>query len=76
MFNGYWEHSAENLSNVTPYADNQNIIRALRTQLSQQVILEYLYGNLASEGAVAKITGKEGTSFEGKVEFSILKKKV
>jgi dihydroxy-acid dehydratase len=57
---------AENLSNVSPYADNQNIIRSFENPIKATSHLRILYGNLASEGAVAKITGKEGTSFEGK----------
>jgi dihydroxy-acid dehydratase len=57
---------AENLSNVIPYADNQNIIRSFENPIKTTSHLRILYGNLASEGAVAKITGKEGTSFEGK----------
>ena len=57
---------AENLSNVTPYADNQNIIRSFENPIKATSHLRILYGNLASEGAVAKITGKEGTSFKGK----------
>ena len=57
---------AENLCDVTPYADNQNIIRSFENPIKSTSHLRILYGNLASEGAVAKITGKEGTSFEGK----------
>ena len=57
---------AENLSNVTPYEDNQNIIRSFENPIKSTSHLRILYGNLASEGAVAKITGKEGTCFEGK----------
>ena len=57
---------AENLSIVTPYEDNQNIIRSFENPIKTTSHLRILYGNLASEGAVAKITGKEGTSFEGK----------
>ena len=57
---------AENLSIVTPYEDNQNIIRSFENPIKSTSHLRILYGNLASEGAVAKITGKEGTSFEGK----------
>ena len=57
---------AENLSNVKPYSDNQNIIRSFENPIKSTSHLRILYGNLASEGAVAKITGKEGTSFEGK----------
>ena len=57
---------AENLSNVEPYADNQNIISSYENPIKSTSHLRILYGNLASEGAVAKITGKEGTSFKGK----------
>ena len=57
---------AENLSNVKPYEDNQNIIKSFENPIKSTSHLRILYGNLASEGAVAKITGKEGTSFEGK----------
>ena len=57
---------AENLSNVKPYTDNQNIIRSFENPIKSTSHLRILYGNLASDGAVAKITGKEGTSFEGK----------
>ena len=57
---------AENLCDVTPYADNQNIIRSFENPIKSTSHLRILYGNLASEGAVAKITGKEGTCFEGK----------
>ena len=57
---------AENLSNVKPYTDNQNIIKSFENPIKSTSHLRILYGNLASEGAVAKITGKEGTSFEGK----------
>ena len=57
---------AENLSNVTPYEDNKNIIRSFENPIKSTSHLRILYGNLASEGAVAKITGKEGTSFNGK----------
>ena len=57
---------AENLSKVKPYKDNQNIIRSFENPIKSTSHLRILYGNLASEGAVAKITGKEGTSFEGK----------
>jgi len=57
---------AENLSNVEPYADNQNIISSFENPIKPTSHLRILYGNLASEGAVAKITGKEGSSSKGK----------
>ena len=57
---------ADNLSDIMPYKDDLNIIRSFDNPIKSTSHLRILYGNLASEGAVAKITGKEGTSFEGK----------
>ena len=57
---------SENLSQIRPYEPNQKIIKAFDDPIKANSHLRILYGNLASEGAVAKITGKEGTSFEGK----------
>jgi dihydroxy-acid dehydratase len=57
---------AENLSNVGMYLAGQDIVRPLSDPLKKDSHLVVLYGNVASEGAVAKITGKEGLSFEGR----------
>jgi dihydroxy-acid dehydratase len=57
---------SENLSQIRPYESNQKIIKAFDDPIKANSHLRILYGNLASEGAVAKITGKEGMSFEGK----------
>jgi dihydroxy-acid dehydratase len=56
---------AENLADVKPYPDSQKIIRPLSDPIKKDSHLVILYGNLAPEGAVAKITGKEGACFEG-----------
>ncbi|RKQ95705.1 dihydroxy-acid dehydratase [Kushneria sinocarnis] len=56
---------AENLADVTPYPDEQRIIAPLDRPVKSQSHLRVLYGNLAPEGSVAKITGKEGTRFTG-----------
>ncbi|RCV88042.1 dihydroxy-acid dehydratase [Billgrantia montanilacus] len=56
---------AENLADVAPYAEGQSIIAPLSAPLKAESHLRILYGNLAPEGAVAKITGKEGTRFTG-----------
>jgi dihydroxy-acid dehydratase len=56
---------AENLAAVQPYPQGQGIIRPLNDPIKKNSHLVILYGNLAPEGAVAKITGKEGTRFEG-----------
>ena len=56
---------AENLADVTPYPLDQDIIAPLSAPLKAESHLRILYGNLAPDGAVAKITGKEGTHFSG-----------
>jgi dihydroxy-acid dehydratase len=57
---------AENLKRVPPYPKNQDIVRAFADPIKPDSHLVVLYGNLASEGSVAKITGKEGLSFVGR----------
>jgi len=56
---------AENLEDVHDYPDNQDIIRNFNSPIKSESHLEILYGNLAPEGAVAKISGKEGLFFNG-----------
>ena len=56
---------AENLKHVEDYPKDQEIIKDFSTPIKKSSHLEILYGNLAPEGAVAKISGKEGTSFTG-----------
>lgn len=57
---------AENLANVPDLSfDNQDIIYPLENPIKKTGHLQILYGNLASEGSVAKISGKEGESFKG-----------
>tara|TARA_B100000214_G_scaffold334640_1_gene277448 strand:- start:2812 stop:4470 length:1659 start_codon:yes stop_codon:yes gene_type:complete len=55
----------ENLENIQPY-DNHKIIRGFDNPIKDTSHLRIMYGNLAAEGSVAKITGKEGTAFKGK----------
>ena len=57
---------SENLKSVKPYPKGQEIIRPLNDPIKKESHLVILYGNLASGGAVAKITGKEGSKFSGK----------
>lgn len=59
---------AENLADIAPYADDQDIIRTLDNPIKEDSHLRILRGNLAPEGSVAKITGKEGLSFQGKAK--------
>ena len=57
---------AENLARVQPYPEFQTIIRPLSDPIKKDSHLVILRGNLAAEGAVAKITGKEGLRFVGR----------
>ena len=56
---------AENLRDVEDYPPGQDVIRDFDDPIKPDSHLSILYGNLAPEGAVAKITGKEGLRFEG-----------
>ena len=55
----------ENLEGVDGYPEGQDVILPLARPIKRDSHLAVLRGNLAPEGAVAKITGKEGTRFEG-----------
>ena len=56
---------AENLANVKDYPSDQQIIMPFDAPIKKDSHLVILKGNLAAEGSVAKITGKEGLRFEG-----------
>ncbi|MBI5895371.1 MAG: dihydroxy-acid dehydratase [Desulfobacterales bacterium] len=56
---------AENLAEVPPLALGQTIIRPLDDPIHKSGHIRILRGNLAPDGAVAKITGKEGLHFSG-----------
>lgn len=56
---------AENLAAIAPYPDGQAIIRPLDNPIKPDSHLRILYGNIASGGSVAKITGHEGERFTG-----------
>jgi dihydroxy-acid dehydratase len=60
------ETMAESLQNVAPYPAGQTIIQPFEKPIKHTSHLVILRGNLASEGAVAKISGKEGLHFAGK----------
>ena len=55
----------ENLNDVKPLFSKQKIIRSFDNPIKNKGHIKILYGNLAKEGSVAKITGKEGVRFEG-----------
>ncbi|MGA2398752.1 MAG: dihydroxy-acid dehydratase [Steroidobacteraceae bacterium] len=57
---------AENLRDVAPYPPGQDIVHRFDDPIKRDSHLVVLYGNLAPEGAVAKITGKEGVRFTGR----------
>jgi len=56
---------AENLEHMAGLSDGQTIIRPLNRPIKDSGHIQILWGNLAPEGAVAKITGKEGLTFRG-----------
>ncbi len=56
---------AENLADVEDYPEGQDIVRDFSDPIKPDSHLAILYGNVAPEGAVAKITGKEGLHFKG-----------
>ena len=56
----------ENLKNIKPLKFDQDVIRPLSNPIKTSGHIRILYGNIASEGSVAKITGKEGLIFKGK----------
>ena len=57
---------AENLANVGSYAADQDVVRPFSNPIKADSHLRILRGNLAPEGSVAKISGKEGNAFTGK----------
>lgn len=59
---------AQNLSKVKGLKKGQKVIHSFKQPVKESSHLNILYGNLATEGAVAKITGKEGLQFSGKAK--------
>ncbi|MBX2927930.1 MAG: dihydroxy-acid dehydratase [Saprospiraceae bacterium] len=56
---------AENLADAPTLSPGQDVVRPLDRPIKASGHIQILYGNLAEEGAVAKITGKEGEVFSG-----------
>tara|TARA_B100001564_G_scaffold86631_1_gene70361 strand:- start:5267 stop:6946 length:1680 start_codon:yes stop_codon:yes gene_type:complete len=56
---------AENLNGIDDLEDGQNVIKPIEKPIKKTGHLRMLYGNLAPQGSVAKITGKEGLKFTG-----------
>jgi dihydroxy-acid dehydratase len=56
----------ENLKGVKPYPNGQEIVASFDNPIKKDSHIVVLYGNLATLGSAAKITGKEGLSFTGK----------
>jgi len=59
---------AENLRKVKVLKKGQDVIHPISEPIKKTSHLNILYGNIAPQGSVAKITGKEGTFFEGKAK--------
>ena len=62
------ETIAQNLESYDYYPKDQDIVKKTKTPIKADSHLRVLYGNLAPQGAVAKISGKEGLSFQGKAK--------
>ncbi len=62
------ETLAASLADVSPYPDDQDIVRPIAEPIKRDSHLVIMHGNLAPDGAVAKITGKEGLSFTGRAK--------
>ena len=58
----------ENLRSVKSLSFDQDIIMPLENPIKKSGHIQILYGNLAVEGSVAKISGKEGLQFQGKAK--------
>ena len=56
----------ENLEDVKTLDFNQNVIKPISAPIKDTGHIRVLYGNIATNGSVAKITGKEGLKFSGK----------
>jgi dihydroxy-acid dehydratase len=56
---------AENLASLPGLKEGQSIVRSIKDPIKSTGHIQILFGNLAPEGAVAKITGKEGLVFSG-----------
>ncbi|MBX7226901.1 MAG: dihydroxy-acid dehydratase [Chitinophagales bacterium] len=56
---------AENLESLPGLPEGQDLVHSITNPIKKTGHIRILYGNLAQEGAVAKITGKEGERFEG-----------
>lgn len=59
----------QNLAMVKPYPKSQDIVHFLNNPIKKDSHLVILKGNLAPEGSVAKITGKEGLKFSGRARI-------
>ncbi len=59
---------AENLLEVPDLTEGQDVIKPLENPIKQTGHLRIMFGNLAEDGCVAKITGKEGLRFQGKAK--------
>ena len=60
---------AENLQDVADYPEGQDVVKTFDDPIKRDSHLVILYGNLAPDGAVAKISGKEGLRFEGRARI-------
>lgn len=62
---------AENLAGCPDLSAGQDVVLPVSSPIKPSGHIQILYGNLAPEGSVAKITGKEGLKFTGQVRTAI-----
>ena len=63
---------AENLATVPDLEEGQEVVFEIKNALKATGNIQVLYGNLATEGCVAKISGKEGTAVVFESEFTVI----
>lgn len=56
---------AENLKDLKGFSEGQSVVQPVEEPIKEKGHIQILFGNIASEGSIAKITGKEGLSFSG-----------
>ena len=65
---------SSNLEDLPGLKENQNIIHTIKNPIKKTGHIQILKGNIAIDGAVAKITGKEGLVFKGPAKFLTVNK--
>jgi dihydroxy-acid dehydratase len=65
LHNSNWKNISRKFGRFPDLTEGQDLLHTIDNPIKKTSHIRILYGNLAREGAVAKITGKEGERFEG-----------